>query len=272
MKKQSFKKYFQGFLRQLIPNLGSILVMAAMLFAYNVRAAGMNAGTSPSTISYQGTLSTASGTAVNASVGLTFRLYNVQSGGTALWTEAHTGLNTVPVNNGLFNTLLGSITPVPTAVWNNSTIYLGVQVEGDSVELSPREMVSSVPMAMMAANIIIPDASIITSKIVDGAVTTRKVGLGYLTDQFTIDKAISTSSTTILTLPVNVPYAATYMIVLNLGTALDQVDQRAIIWLKDEAGNGLTNYHIPASITGNNGTTSEIIYQISSVYSRCSYY
>ncbi len=179
MNTQSFQKFLQGFLRQLIPNLGSILVMAAMLFVYNARAAGLNAVASPSTISYQGTLTTASGTPVNTSVGLTFRLYNIQSGGTALWTEAHTGSNTVPVNNGLFNVLLGSITPIPSSVWNNSTVYLGVQVEGDSSELSPREMVSAVPMAMMTANITIPDNSVTMSKIVDGAVTSNKMSVTY---------------------------------------------------------------------------------------------
>jgi len=178
MNTQSFQKFLQGLSRQLIPNLGSILVMAAMLFVYNARAAGLNAGTSPSTISYQGTLSTAGGTAVNASVGLIFRLYNVQSGGSALWTETHTG---VPVANGLFNVLLGSITPISSSVWDNSTVFLGVQVEGDSAELSPREMVSAVPMAMMTTNLTIPDGNITTAKISDGAVTNIKIADGAIT-------------------------------------------------------------------------------------------
>ena len=179
MNTQSFQKFPKSFLRLLIPNLGSILVMAAMLFVYNARAAGLNAGTSPSTISYQGTLSTAGGTAVNTSIGLTFRLYNIQSGGTALWTEAHTGANIVPVNNGLFNVLLGGITPIPSAVWNNSTVYLGVQVDGDNAELSPREMVSAVPMAMMTANITVPEGSVVTSKLANNSVTSEKMALTY---------------------------------------------------------------------------------------------
>lgn len=202
MNTQSFQKFLQGFLRQLIPNLGSILVMAAMLFAYNARAAGLNAGASPSTISYQGTLTTASGTPVNTSVGLTFRLYNIQSGGTPLWTEAHTGANNVPVNKGLFNVLLGSVTPIPSSVWSNSTVYLGVQVEGDSAELSPREMVSAVPMAMMTANITIPDNSVTTAKIADGAVTSQKVSPTYW---YLADQINSSWSTTISNQYVEVP-------------------------------------------------------------------
>lgn len=132
-------------LHHLMPNIGTVLVVAALLFANNVYAANLHTDTLPSTISYQGTLSTAGGAAINTNVGLTFRLYDVQAGGTALWTETHSG---VPVNNGLFNVLLGSITSIPYSVWNNSAVYLGIQVEGDSAELSPREVVSAVPIAM----------------------------------------------------------------------------------------------------------------------------
>jgi hypothetical protein len=247
----------RNILHHLIPNVGSILVMLAVLFIHDVRAAELNTGMSPSTISYQGTLSTASGVPVNSSVGLTFRIYNVQSGGTALWTEAHTGTNIVPVNNGLFNVQLGSIAPIPTSVWDNPTVYLGVQVEGDSVELSPREVVGAVPMAMMTSNITIPDGSVTTSKIADAAITNQKIQLGTYSNSITNEKTISTTSTTILTVPINVPYDATYLIVLNLSTVLDQAGTRAQIWIKDETGAGIQNYHIPHSVTGNDGTTSE---------------
>jgi len=171
-------------LHHLVPNVGSILIMLAVLFIHDVRAAELNAGASPNIISYQGKLTTAAGLPVNQGMGLIFRLYNVQSGGTALWTEVHTGTNIVPVNNGLFNLLLGSITPIPTNVWNNPTVYLGVQVEGDSTELSPREVVGAVPFAMQTTSLTIPDGSITTSKIADGAITSQKVSPTYwhLTD------------------------------------------------------------------------------------------
>jgi hypothetical protein len=172
--KIAFPKWTTWLLRQLIPNVGTVLVVLSLLFAFDARAAGLNTSTSPSTISYQGTLSTANGTVVSGSKGFTFKLYNVLSGGTALWTEAHTGVNAVPVSNGLFNVTLGSITPIPSTVWNNTTVFLGVQVEGDSAELSPREMVSAVPIAMMTTNITIPDGSVTTAKIADGAVTQAK--------------------------------------------------------------------------------------------------
>ncbi|MBI5298560.1 MAG: hypothetical protein HY869_24055 [Chloroflexi bacterium] len=152
-KKITLPAWINWMVRQLIPNIGTIVVVLSLLFVFEARAAGLNAVTSSSTISYQGTLFTAGGTAVNSSVGLTFRLYNIQSGGTALWTEAHIGANAVPVSNGLFNVSLGSITPIPSSVWTNSAVYLGVQVEGDSAELSPRELIGSVPFANHASNV-----------------------------------------------------------------------------------------------------------------------
>ena len=79
------------------------------------------------------------------------------TGGTALWTEAHTGGNAVPVDAGLFNVLLGSLTPIPSSVWDNDTLYLGVQVSNDA-EMMPREVVGAVPVAGMALTV--PDGSV----------------------------------------------------------------------------------------------------------------
>lgn len=191
--------------RQLTPNIGSILIMAAMLFVYDAHAAGLAAGASPSTISYQGTLSTAGGTPVNANIGLTFRLYNIQSGGTALWTEAHPS---VPVNSGLFHVQLGSITPIPSSVWDNTTVYLGVQVGGDSAELSPREVVSAVPFAM---NIQIPDGSITSTKLADRAVTSDKMAMTYWNiENYSISDPNGYWTTTTSAAPVEVPLSFSF--------------------------------------------------------------
>lgn len=159
--------------RHLMPNIDTVLVVIALLFVNNVYALNLNTSATPSTISYQGVLSNAGGTPVNTNVGLTFRLYNVQSGGTALWTETH---SSVLINNGLFHVQLGSITSIPSSVWDNSAVYLGVQVTGDSAELSPREVVSAVPYAM---NFQIPDGSVTNAKIASGAVTSDKLAMTY---------------------------------------------------------------------------------------------
>jgi len=108
--------------RQLIPNIGSILFMAAILFAYNARATVLskptpaNPNVAPKTISYQCTLFDSSGNPVTGNVGITFRFYNALTDGTKLWEEAHTRANAMTVDNGLFHVLLGSLTLIPASV------------------------------------------------------------------------------------------------------------------------------------------------------------
>ena len=65
--------------------------------------------TLPHTINYQGVLKDASGVVVaNGDYNLTFKLYNTNSGGTALWTET----KSLNVTDGIVNTQLGSVTPI----------------------------------------------------------------------------------------------------------------------------------------------------------------
>jgi hypothetical protein len=163
--------------RHFIPNIGTLILMALMLLVYRASAAPNGPAApdaTPGTISYQGMLNDAAGQPVNGNTNITFRLYSASTGGTALWTEAHTDANAVPVSNGLFNVLLGSLTPVPASVWSNANVYLGVQVGGDA-EMSPREAVSVVPTAMT-----VPDGAIGTAKIASDAITTTKIADGAI--------------------------------------------------------------------------------------------
>ena len=43
---------------------------------------------------------------------MSLRLYAASTGGTPLWTEQWTGSNGVKVSDGLFNVMLGSLTPI----------------------------------------------------------------------------------------------------------------------------------------------------------------
>jgi len=161
---------------QLVPNVGTLVMMALLFFAYHawaapsaapqadVLASGVNTGL----LSYQGYLTDASGEPLTGGVDITFRLYDAPSGGAALWTEAHTNVNAVPVEDGLFNVMLGSLTPISSTVWGNGASYLGVQV-GNDAEMSPREVVGNVPTALT-----VPDGAIGTNQIANGSVTQDK--------------------------------------------------------------------------------------------------
>ncbi len=222
--------------RQLVPNIGSVLIMTAMLFAYNAQAATLrepsgpaNPNVSPTIISYQGTLFDSSGNPVTGNVGMTFRFYSALTGGTKLWEEAHTGANAVPINNGLFHVLLGGLTPIPTSVWSSASVYLGILIAGETTELSPREMVGAVPFAMQVSNIIVPDGSITEAKIVDGSVTFQKLNPHAIGKWTMLDNSITIVSLQnepsfnwkILDLSENVPISAemVYVKIYMQGTA-----------------------------------------------------
>jgi len=116
----------------------------------------------PGVITYQGVLTDANGNPVNGNVDMIFRIYNVDTGGTPLWIEEHTGENAVPVQNGLFQVYLGSLQPFPPDLWEGEPLYMGIEVGGDS-EMSPREVIGRVPGAIEALTI--PDAIVTTSKL-----------------------------------------------------------------------------------------------------------
>lgn len=74
---------------------------------------------------------------------MTFRLYDVATGGAALWTEA----KNVQVTGGLFSTALGDSTPIPQGLFDGRALWLGVTVGAD-LEASPRQAVLPVAYAL----------------------------------------------------------------------------------------------------------------------------
>jgi hypothetical protein len=87
----------------------------------------------PHMINYQGKLTTASGGCLNDTLQMTFTIYTDDLGTTEEWTETQTA---VVVKEGIFNVLLGSMTPLPDSVFDGSVKYLGIQVESDP-EMAP---------------------------------------------------------------------------------------------------------------------------------------
>jgi hypothetical protein len=99
--------------------------------------AGMAASTSP-LLQYQGRLTDpGTGQAVaDGSYSMTFRLYTLAAGGTALWTET----KDVAVQGGLFSTALGDTTALSQAIFNGQQLWLGIKVGSDD-EATPRQRI-----------------------------------------------------------------------------------------------------------------------------------
>ena len=167
--------------RYMVPNIGTVFVVIILLWAQSAGALPLGrpqaAPTAASTgaIAYQGRLADANGNPLTGTYNMIFRLYAVPTGGIPLWEEQWTGSNGVRVSDGLFNVMLGSLTPIQQSVIaGREQLWLGITVGTDD-EMQPRVQLGSVPFAVQALTV--PDGSITTAKIADGAVTQAKINI-----------------------------------------------------------------------------------------------
>jgi hypothetical protein len=105
---------------------------------------GIATATVPATMSYQGQLQDPDGQVIpDGTYNLTFRLYGQSSGGAPLWNE----VQSLPVRDGVFSAVLGSVTPLTLPF--DAQYWISLQVAGDP-EL-PRVVLTSTPYALRAA-------------------------------------------------------------------------------------------------------------------------
>lgn len=98
----------------------------------------------PHLVRYQGTLVDKAEVPLDGPYTLTFRLYEAEAGGTALWAETH---KDVPIAKGTFSVFLGSVTTLNLAF--DRDLWLSIQVDTDP-EMAPRIQLGSVPTAFRA--------------------------------------------------------------------------------------------------------------------------
>jgi hypothetical protein len=146
----------------------SVLIFAVLISLMSI--SNIYSQAIPQTINYQGVLKDAAGVVVpNGNYNVTFKLYDVQSSGTSLWTET----KTINVVGGIINTQLGSATQIPSATFV-AAAWLGITI-GTGSELTPRITLSSVPYSFMSMNV--PNGSITAAKIADAQVVKSLNGL-----------------------------------------------------------------------------------------------
>jgi len=116
-----------------------IRVSCIILWAFAAFSASSLFGAIPQMINYQGRLTSAVGSPVNDTVDLVFDICVDSLCSRPLWEETQTG---VIVKDGLFNVLLGSITPVSPSVFSGSVVWLSVSKDGVAASRGLR-MVSS---------------------------------------------------------------------------------------------------------------------------------
>lgn len=121
-------------------NAVAVLILAVVSLSASVAQA-----TVPTTLTQQGRLLNSDGTSAAGPVMVVFAIYAADTGGTALWNETQM----VNLDDGYFSVQLGSVTPIPSTVWDGAAKFLGITVGTDS-EMTPRETLSSVPYALVA--------------------------------------------------------------------------------------------------------------------------
>jgi len=122
-----------------LTTISIIIVISVFCFAVTSARAEI-----PHLIGYQGRLTDAQGTPREGSFQVTFRIYDAEAAGNLLWEEAHAN---VTVQDGIFDILLGSVTPLDLPF--NQPYYLAIKV-GSDPEMTPRQQIASVGYSYMA--------------------------------------------------------------------------------------------------------------------------
>jgi hypothetical protein len=99
----------------------------------------------PHLLNYQGRLTDTSGSPLNGSYNLTFRIYDAETAGNLLWQETHAG---AVIQKGLFGVLLGSVTNLDLPF--DKPYFLEIKV-GNEV-MNPRQAITSAGYAIRAKN------------------------------------------------------------------------------------------------------------------------
>lgn len=111
------------------------------MFLVLILSAGTISAVIPHQMPYQGRLLDSGGDPVaDGSYELTFSLYDAPVAGNLYWTS---GPQMVPVENGLFNYVLGSVNPLPDSAFSGEfDLYFGLRVGADP-EMTPRTQIWS---------------------------------------------------------------------------------------------------------------------------------
>ena len=144
-----------------------IMVMAIVLMSVTAFAV-------PQLINYQGRLTDDAGTPVNNTLAFIFTMYNAPSAGSVLWSETQN----VSINNGVYNVLLGSVTPIPASAFDGDGVYLGINVDSDG-EMTPRQRIASVGYSYRAGSV--DTGGVTANAIADGTITAIKLAPGVET-------------------------------------------------------------------------------------------
>jgi hypothetical protein len=100
----------------------------------------------PPMTNYQAYLTDEAGLPRGGVYPMTFAIFDAPTGGSPSWSESH---SSVSVTGGVFSVILGSVTPLPEALFSGPVLWLETAI--DDTVLTPRRPLVTVPYAFRAA-------------------------------------------------------------------------------------------------------------------------
>lgn len=163
--------------------INSILKLAGLAACLLAAAHGALQAGAPLKINFQGRLDE-SGQPAEGSKSFVFKIYDVSSGGTPVWTSAAQSL---ALSQGVFSASLAAGTPAALST-GTFTGARYVEITVDGVTLSPRQEMVSAPYALvaqaLAPDAVIPQGTMLAASVTDYHVllTTGAIASGKFTD------------------------------------------------------------------------------------------
>ena len=127
----------------MVNKFGLALGLAVMLWGAHAGAAV------PKRLVEEGQLTDSSGNPLTGTVSVKFTLYDAATGGTNLWSETQ---SVALSPGGYFTAELGATVAFPANAFDGTQRYLGLSV-GTDAEMVPRQVVDSVPYALLAGDV-----------------------------------------------------------------------------------------------------------------------
>ena len=119
----------------------------------------------PSTALHQGRLFDSAGTPLDSTVDVSFALFDVQTGGTALWSETQS----ITFEAGYFQAVLGNTSALDDSILDGSDAWIEITVDGDVLDRQP---LHSVPFALRAGT---------ATNLIGGVVDASSISVGGTT-------------------------------------------------------------------------------------------
>src|ERR1017187_10023233 len=118
-----------------------VIGVCIILLSFTASAANV-----PQVINFQGRLTDSLNNPRTGNINFTFKVFDSLAAGNQLhtgnpWSESQT----IAVTNGVFNAEIGSVSPIPYAVFTGTAVYLEITIGGET--LSPRETLVTSPFA-----------------------------------------------------------------------------------------------------------------------------